>query len=139
MTQQEKMRLNEIIFCNLFKALLKKNSNPVKVYDFITALAEVLGASTIVLNNILTTILNNDKRYIPTKQEYIFLLKKAGMSVRQITKLAHISFTTYYHKKIPDMHIEAKFDPIQYAEMMKVLKFFVSTIPILEGGGIFEH
>ena len=133
MTQQEKMRLNEIIFCNLFKGLLKKANNPVKIYDFIAALAGVIDANLIVLNNVLTIILNNDKQYMPTKKEMLYLLKKSDVPARQIVRMIHISFTTYYAKR-PDMLIETKFDPIQYAEMVKVLQFFTSIIPILEGG-----
>ena len=44
MTREEQIRLNEIIFCNLFKRLLKQNNNPSKVYDFMTALAGVVDA-----------------------------------------------------------------------------------------------
>ena len=71
MTREEQIRLNEIIFCNLFRRLLKQNNNPIKVYDFMTALAGVVNASVPVLNNVLTIILNNDKHYIATKREYV--------------------------------------------------------------------
>ena len=90
-----------------------------------------------MLNNILTTILNNDKHYAPTKKEYVYLLRKSDISAARAVKIAHVSYSTYYDKNLYEGKIEAKFDPIQYAEMMKVLKFFVSTIPILEGGGMF--
>lgn len=136
MTTKEKMRLNEIIFCNLFKGLLETNKNPIKVYDFINALAEVIGANTIVLNNVLTIILNNDKRYMATKREYIHLLRKSDLSVRQVIEMSHISYSTYYDKRILDIHTEPKFDAIQYAEMVKVLKFFVSTNEIFIGGSL---
>jgi hypothetical protein len=134
MTKEEKMRLNEIIFCNLFKKLLIKNSNPIKVYDFMTATAEVIGANVLVLNSVLTIILNNDKQYMASKKEYIQLLKKSNMPVRQVVQTAHISFSTYYDKTQAPLHIVPKFDPIQYAEMMKVLKFFDETRTALEGG-----
>ena len=134
MTREEQIRLNEIIFCNLFKRLLKQNNNPIKVYDFMTALAGVVGASVPVLNNVLTTILNNDKHYIATKREYVCLLRKSNIPVRQVIAQAHISLSTYYDPKILDIHIEPRFDPIQYAEMMKVLKFFVTTEESLQGG-----
>ena len=136
MTTKEKMRLNEIIFCNFFKSLLETNKNPIKVYDFINALAEVIGANTLVLNNVLTIILNNDKRYMATKREYVCLLRKSDLSVRQVIEMTHISFSTYYDKRLLDMHIEPKFDTIQYAEMMKILKFFVKTTEIFEGGDL---
>lgn len=134
MNREEKIRLNEIIFCNLFKRLLKQNRNPIKVYDFITALAGVVNASVPVLNNILTIILNNDKRYMPTKKEYVCLLRKSDIPVRQVIALAHISYSTYYDPKILDIYIEPRFDPIQYGEMMKILKFFVVTKDSMEGG-----
>ena len=134
MTLEEKIRLNEIIFCNLFKTLLKTNKNPIKVYDFMTALAEVIGANTLILNNVLTIILNNDKRYIASKKEYVYLLRKSDVPVRQVVAMAHISFSTYYDDAILDMHVEPKFDAIQYAEMLKVLKFFDSTRTSIEGG-----
>ena len=138
MTVEEKMRLNEIIFCNLFKDLLKKNKNPIKVIDFISAFADVIGANKLVLNNVITIILNNDKRYIATKREYIHLLRKSNIPVRQIVKKAHVSYSTYYDNSILDMHIEPKFDSIQYAEMMKILKFFVDTLDVLEGGELIK-
>ena len=134
MTHQEKVRLNEIIFCNLFKDLLKRNKNPIKVYDFITSLAEVIGGNVLVVNNILTIILNNDLHYMATKQEYVYLLKKVGIPIRKIVKVAHVSYSTMYDKNQPEIHIEPKFDPIQYAEMMKILKFFDSTRYSLDGG-----
>ena len=134
MTREEQIRLNEIIFCNLFKRLLKQNNNPIKVYDFMTALAGVVNASVPVLNNVLTIILNNDKHYLPSRKEYICLLRKSNISSRQAVALAHCSWSTYYSKGILDMKIEPRFDPIQYAEMMKVLKFFVTTEESLQGG-----
>lgn len=133
MTKEEQMRLNEVIFCNLFKKLLIKNSNPIKVYDFVAATAEVIGANVVVLNSVLTIILNNDKRYMASKKEYIQLLKRSDLPVRQVVQMAHISFSTYYDKSQADLHIVPKFDPIQYAEMMKVLKFFDETRTSLEG------
>ena len=134
MTREEKIRLNEIIFCNLFKRLLKQNSNPIKVYDFMTALAGVVNASVPVLNNVLTIILNNDKHYMATKKEYVYLLRKSDVSVRQVVALAHISLSTYYDPKLLEIKIEPRFDPIQYAEMMKILKFFIITKASMEGG-----
>ena len=134
MNTEEKKRLNEIIFCNLFKKLIQMNTNPIKVYDFLTSLADVIGANKLVLNNILTIILNNDKQYVATKREYVYLLRKSNVPVRQVVEMAHISFSTYYDNKILDMHIEPKFDAIQYAEMMKILKFFNDTRSIIEGG-----
>lgn len=136
MTAKEKIRLNEIIFCNFFKGLLEANKNPIKVYDFINALAEVIGANTLVLNNVLTIILNNDKRYMATKREYVCLLRKSDLPVRQVIDITHISFSTYYDKRLLDMRIEPKFDAIQYAEMLKILKFFVATTEIFEGGDL---
>jgi hypothetical protein len=139
MTNEEKIRLNEIIFCNLFKSLLKTNTNPIKVYDFITALADVIGANKLILNNVLTIILNNDKHYMATKKEYIYLLRKSNVPVRQIVAMTHISMTTYYdERKFFEMHIEPKFDPIQYAEMLKVLMFFNDTKTSIEGGELIK-
>lgn len=134
MTKNEQIRLNEIIFCNLFKRLLKQNSNPIKVYDFLTALAGVVDASVPVLNNVLTIILNNDKHYMPSRKEYICLLRKSDIPSRTVVQIAHCSWSTYYSKGILDMKIEPRFDPIQYAEIMKVLKFFTVTYESLQGG-----
>lgn len=134
MTIKEKMRLNEIIFCNLFKSLLQLNKNPIKVYDYISALAGVIGANTLVVNNILTIILNNDKRYMPSKKEYLCLMRRSSIPVRDIIARLHISFSTYYAHDLKDMHIEPKFDAIQYAEMMKILKFYIDTYNTIEGG-----
>lgn len=134
MTREEQIRLNEIIFCNLFKRLLKQNSNPIKVYDFMTALAGVVNASVPVLNNVLTIILNNDKHYMPSRREYISLLRRSDIPVRQVVARAHTSLSTYYDPSILEIPITPRFDPIQYAEMMKVLKFFVTTEESLQGG-----
>ena len=134
MTKEEQKRLNEIIFCNLFKQLLKQNKNPIKIYDFLTSLAEVVGANSLVLNSVLTVILNNDPHYMPTKREYVCLLRKSDIPVRQVIPMAHISYRTKKKKGILDMYIEPRFDPIQYAEMMKILKFFTVTYESLQGG-----
>lgn len=134
MTNNEKMRLNEIVFCNLFKRLLQMNKNPIKVYDYIAALSEVIGANTLVLNNIITIILNNDKRYMPTRKEYIWLLRRSNIPVREIISKLHISFSTYYDPALKQIPIEPKFDAIQYAEIMKILKFYIDTQEVIEGG-----
>lgn len=134
MTKEEQMRLNEIIFCNLFKRLLKQNNNPIKVYDFITALSNVVGASVPVMNNVLTIILNNDQHYMASRKEYICLLRKSDIPARRAVELAHTSWSTYYAKGLLDMKIEPRFDPIQYANMMKILKFFTVSYESLQGG-----
>lgn len=137
MTLKEKKRMNEIIFCNIFKKFLRMNKNPIKTYDFIVVLADMIGANKTTLNSIITAIFNNDQHYLPTKQEYVYLMRKAEIPVRQIVKKAHISYSTYYSKSTVEMHIEPKFDPIQYAEMMKVLMFFNDTYKDIEGGELY--
>ena len=70
MNNDAQFRLNEIIFCNLFKHLLKKNRNPVKVYNMLEVMASVVDGNLIILNSVINIILNNDRRYMPTKKEY---------------------------------------------------------------------
>lgn len=134
MLKNEQIRLNEILFCNLFKDLINKNSNPVKVIDFMTSLSEVTGGNRLVMNSIITIIFNNDKRYMATKQEYVYLLRKTNLTVRQIIKLTHVSYSTFYAKDQVEMHIEPKFDEAQYKEMMNVFKFFIDTKEMIDGG-----
>lgn len=136
MTAAEQIRLNEIIFCKLFQQLLKQHVNPIKVYDLISAVAAVTDANMLVLNNVINTILNNDRQYMYTKREYAYLLKKSDVSVRRTCKLAGISPNTYYSAATDDLHTEPRFTPIQYAEMMKVLQFFNKAYSDMEGSKI---
>lgn len=136
MTDAEQIRLNEIIFCKLFQQLLKQHVNPIKVYDLISAVAAVTDANMLVLNNVINTILNNDRQYMYTKREYAYLLKKSDVSVRRTCKLAGISPNTYYSDATDDLHTEPRFTPIQYAEMMKVLQFFNKAYSDMEGSKI---
>lgn len=136
MNKQEEIRLNEIIFCKLFQRLLKQHVNPIKVYDLITAVAAVTEANILVLNSVMTIILNNDRQYMPTKQEYAYLLKKSTVPVRRVCKLVGISPNTYYDKCIDDIYIESKFTPIQYTEMLKILKFFKTAYTNMEGSTV---
>lgn len=133
MTNDEQIRLNEIIFCKLFQQLLRQHVNPIKVYDLITAVAAVTDANMPILNSVLSVILNNDRQYIPTKREYAYLLKKSSVPVRRVCKLAGISPNTYYSATTDDLYTEPRFTPIQYAEMMKILKFFNQTYQDMEG------
>ena len=133
MTDKEQIRLNEIIFCKLFQQLLKQHVNPIKVYDLITAVAAVTDANILVLNNVISIILNNDRQYVPTKREYAHLLKKSSVPVRRACKLAGISPNTYYSATTDDIYTEPRFTPIQYVEMMKILKFFNQAYQDMEG------
>jgi hypothetical protein len=136
MSQNEQTRLNEIIFCKLFQQLLKQHVNPIKVYDLIAAVAAVTDANILVLNSVMTTILNNDRQYMFTKQEYAYLLKQSSVSVRRTCKLAGISPNTYYAISPNDLHTEPRFTPIQYAEMMKILQFFNNAYQNMEGSTV---
>lgn len=133
MTDSEQIRLNEIIFCKLFQQLLKQHVNPIKVYDLITAVAAVTNANALVLNSVMVSILNNDRQFVPTKQEYAHLLKKSSVPVRRACQLASISPNTYYSKAVDELHTEPRFSPIQYAEMMKILTFFNTAYKDMEG------
>ena len=133
MKHEEQIRLNEIIFCKLFKQLLKQHVNPIKVYDLITAVAAVTDANLVILNSVMTTILNNDRQYAYTKQEYAYLLKRSSVPVRHTCQLAGISPNTYYSKAITDIHVVPKYSPLQYEEMLKVLRFFNKAYNDMEG------
>lgn len=133
MTDSEQIRLNEIIFCKLFQQLLKQHVNPIKVYDLITAAAAVTNANDVILNSVIVAILNNDRRYMPTKREYAFLLKKSSVPVRKVCKLAGISPNTYYSDATDDLYVEPKFTTPQYIEMMKILNFFKTAYQGMEG------
>lgn len=133
MTDNEKIRLNEIIFCKLFSQLLKQHVNPIKVYDLIAAVSTVVDANIIILNSVLSIILNNDRQYMPTKLEYAYLLKHSNVPVRKVCKLVGMSPNTYYSSNLDSIYIEPKFTPIQYTEMLKILKFFNKAYSDIEG------
>lgn len=133
MTKDEQIRLNEVIFCTLFQRLLKQNVNPIKVYDLLTSIARVAGINEVILNSVITILLNNDRRYVPAKGEYLHLMRKSLVPVRRICQILHISQTTYYSKKYRDMQCYPRFDPLQYQEMMKVLMFFRNMYDDMEG------
>jgi hypothetical protein len=133
MTENEQIRLNEIIFCKLFQKLLKENVNPIKVYDLIEAVAILVGANVTVLNSVIGIILSNDRRYMPHRREHMYLLKKSNVPVRKVCKLAGISPNTYYAPTTDDIHIEPKFTPVQYDAMLKVMRFFKHAYDGMEG------
>ena len=132
MSQNEIIRLNEIIFCRLFKQLLTTNTNPIKVYTFVESVANLVNGNITILNSVIAIILSNDRRYMPTKQEFMYLLRKADIPVRRACKLAGLSQTTYY-SMAKEMCIQPKFTPIQYEEMLRILKTFDKIGVALEG------
>ena len=133
MNNDAQFRLNEIIFCNLFKHLLKKNRNPVKVYNMLEVMASVVDGNIIILNSVINIILNNDRRYMPTKKEYVAALRECGVPVRRTLAKAGMSFSTYYKWKDEEMVIKPRFTPAQYTEMMKILNLFSDLYEKLEG------
>ena len=133
MDNTEQIRLNEIIFCNLFKKLLKEYSNPIRVYDLIEAMAKLVDANVLVLNSVLNIILSNDEQYLPTKREYMILLKKANIPVRKACKLANMSQSTYYSMSEAEYYIQPKFSQAQYEEMLKILAAFDNIHENMEG------
>lgn len=136
MSEEEKIRLNEIIFCKLFQQLLRQHVNPIKVYDLIIAVAAVVGANTAVLDTVISSILDNDRHYMPTKEEYAYLLRKSDVPVRRVCQLVHLSNSTYYKMDGTERHITRRFTEAQYQEMIKVLRFFKTSYENMEGSTV---
>lgn len=133
MNNDAQFRLNEIIFCNLFQHLLKKNRNPVKVYNMLEVMASVVDGNLIILNSVINIVLNNDRRYMPTKKEYVAALRVCGVPVRHTLAKAGMSFSTYYKWKDEEIVLKPRFTPAQYNEMMKILNLFSDLYEKLEG------
>lgn len=135
MLEEERVRLHEVVFWNFIIALMKKNSNPIRIYDFIECMAQFSGCNVTVLNSVISVILANDRRYMPIRYEYVYLLIRAGVPVRYICKFSGMSQTTYY--KIKDettLIVKPKFNKEQYREMMKFMKAFINFVEPLERG-----
>jgi hypothetical protein len=130
LSDAERVRLDEITFCNFIDKLFSVNSNPTKVYSFIEVVCTLGRCDLLVINSVVSICMSQDRRYKPTKEEAIHLYAKSSMSVRNIIALVRTSQRDYYevlNKEPPDL--QPKFSPKQYIEIIKFLNCLDSLIP----------
>lgn len=130
LSDAERVRLEEIAFCNFIDYLFQKNSNPTKVYGFIEVVCTLSNCNLLIINNVVSICMTQDRRYKCTKEEFIHLLSKSDMPVRRILPYLGISQRDYYkilEQDPPD--IQPKFQPKQYIEMIKFLDCLRTLAP----------
>lgn len=130
LSDAERVRLDEITFCNFIDKLFSVNSNPTKVYSFVEVVCTLGGCDLLVINNVVSICMTQDRRYKPTREERVHLYSKASMPVRKIFPIVGVSQRDYYDildKEPPDL--QPKFSPKQYIEMIKFLNCLNNLIP----------
>lgn len=130
LSDAERVRLEEVTFCNFISHLFSVNSNPTKAYAFIEVVCTLGKCNLIVINGVVSICMTQDRRYVPTTHEHVYLLSKSTMSVRKITPYLGISQRDYYgylEKEPPD--IQPKFSPVQYIEMIKFIDCLHNLLP----------
>lgn len=130
LSDAERVRLDEITFCNFITQLFSINSNPTKVYSFVEVVCTLGRCDLLIINSVVSTCMTQDRRYKATKEELMHLYAKSNMPVRKITSLVGLSQRDYYEliKKAPP-DIQPKFNPKQYIEIIKFLNCLENLIP----------
>lgn len=127
----ERVRLEEITFCNFIAHLFELNLSPPKIYDFVEVICNLSGCDFKLISDAINIIMTQDRRYLPTREEHVILLSNAGVAVRRVTKELGISQRDYYSivnmEEPPD--ILPKFRPALYIEMIKFLNQLEKFIP----------
>ena len=127
----ERVRLEEIAFCNFITHLFKLNLNPPKILDFVEVICSLSGCNFTLISDAVSTIMMQDRRYVPTREEHVILLSHAGIAIRRINKMLGISQRDYYAiinmAEPPD--IQPKFRPAVYIEMIKFLDHLNKLTP----------
>lgn len=134
MTEYERIRLYEIVFCNFIIELMKTNSNPIKLYDYIEATCGLIDGNKTIANSVLQTIFSNDRQYMPTKEEYLYLLVRTNLPVKKACARGHISMSTYYYYKNLTMCIRPRFKPVQTDLIISLINHMLSVTDLIERG-----
>lgn len=134
MTEHERIRLYEIVFCNFIIDLMKSNSNPIKIFDYIEAMCGLIDGNKTIANSVLQTIFSNDRQYMPTKEEYLYLLVRTNLSVKKACARGHISMSTYYYYKNLDMCVRPRFKPAQYTLIISLVEHMQTISDLMERG-----
>lgn len=136
LTQDEKTRLNEIVFCKVLHRLRKLNRDPTKAYGFIDGIGALANCNMVILNSIINGVYNEDRRYVPSDAEYYYIVLRSDIPVRKACKFLHLSQTTYYEMRatMPSMLIKPRFEPAQYEQVIKFLEMVQTVYNIFEEG-----
>lgn len=129
LTDAERVRLDEITFCNFIDELFSVNSNPTKVYSFIEVVCTLGRCDLLIINNVVSICMTQDRRYKLTREEQVHLYSKI-LPVRKLITTIGISQRDYYNilsQEPPDLN--PKFSPKQYIEIIKFLNCLEHIIP----------
>ena len=130
LSDAERVRLDEITFCNFIEKLFSVNSNPTKVYSFVEVVCTLGRCDLLVINSVVSICMTQDRRYKPTREEQVHLYAKSSMPVRKIIPLIGISQRDYYDLLSSEPpNLQPKFSPKQYIEMIKFLNCLDNLIP----------
>ena len=131
LSDAERVRLDEITFCNFIDKLFSMNSNPTKVYGFVEVICTLGKCDLLIINGVVAICMTQDRRYKLTKEEHTHLFARACIPVRKALPILGISQRDYYtilrSKEPPD--IQPKFSPKQYIEMIKFLNCLDNIAP----------
>lgn len=130
-SDSERVRIEEITFCKFIERLFGLNSNPTKVYGFFEVICTLSGCDLSLINDAISIVMTQDRRYVPSREEHVILLSHAGVPIRKILTTAHVTQRDYYSiinmEEPPD--ILPKFRPAVYIEIIKFLDCLDNLIP----------
>jgi hypothetical protein len=130
LTDAEQVRFEEVKFYQFIKHLFKVNPNPVKVHSYIDSVSILADCNQIIIDNLVSMCMMNDKNFVPTHAEHIYLLIKANTSVRKTMYYAGISQREYYKVcNHPPEEVIPKLEPKQYIEAIKFMDCLTSLLP----------
>ena len=130
LSDTDRVRLDEITFCNFIDYLFSINSNPTKVYSFIEVVCTLGKCDLVIINSVVAICMTQDRRYKPTREEQVHLYSKSSLPVRKVISIIGISQRDYYAILNQDPPvIEPRFTPKQYIEIIKFLNCLTNLIP----------
>ena len=130
LSDAERVRLDEITFCNFIDKLFSVNSNPTKVYSFIEVVCTLGKCDLLIINSVVSICMTQDRRYKATKDELVHLYSKSSLPIRKLILTLGISQRDYYETLGKDPpNLLPRFTPKQYIEMIKFLNCLDNLIP----------
>lgn len=139
MKKEEQARLNEILFYKWIHRLYNDLEDPMKLLNLMDVFIELTQVEPVMIKSAIQRVLADDQDIRPKRHETVYLMKQAGIPIKEIKITAQIAQNTYYSYTYKDTPVvEPKFSVMQRHEMVNLMKGVQETVRIVGMRGV-EH